>query len=114
MTTGGEVMGAKLLPSTVLAIVLASFPALAQESQSGGQSGTGENSHDVPHQQPGTNSPDVGKQREPSPKAPEDSTHSSGDVPHQNPGTNNPDVSKQRRSTKKGKQNKSTGTSTQP
>lgn len=57
------------------------------------------NQQDVPQQQPpGTNSPDVMKQRRPAPDSSQSNSNdrSKEDVPQQEPGTNNPDVGKQR------------------
>ena len=67
-----------------------------------GQSQPAETNHqDVPTQQaPGTNNPDVGKQRRPAPATPQGGAANTqtSDVPdQQQPGTNNPDVAKQRR-----------------
>ena len=71
-------------------------------------------SQDVPQQQPGTNNPDMGKQRQPSSKSSTSSSQKDADVPHDKPGTNNPDVAKQRNTSqsKKKKQNKSTASAT--
>ncbi len=63
-----------------------------------------QNSQDVPHQEPGTNNPDMGKQRQPSPNhapgqnggAQDTPTQNNPDVPHQEPGTDSPDLGKQR------------------
>lgn len=63
------------------------------------------NPQDVPQQQPpGTNNPDVMKQRRPAPDSSQgNSTDRNGsDVPQQQPGTNNPDVGKQRHDDKTG------------
>ncbi len=63
------------------------------------------NPQDVPQQQPpGTNSPDLMKQRRPAPDSSQGNTGdaSSKDVPQQEPGTNNPDVGKQRHDDKMG------------
>ena len=66
-----------------------------------GQGQPAESNHqDVPTQQaPGTNNPDVGKQRRPAPATPQGggANTESADLPTQQPGTNNPDVAKQRR-----------------
>ena len=60
---------------------------------------------DVPKQQaPGTNNPDISKQRRPAPDSSQGNTsdqHSS-DVPNQEPGTNSPDIAKQRAADKSG------------
>ena len=72
-------------------------------------------SQDVPQQQPGTNSPDMGKQRQPSTKSSTSGSQHEADVPHEKPGPNNPDVAKQRNtpSSKKKKRTKSTASATQ-
>ena len=64
-----------------------------------GQSTSPASPQDVPkHQPPGTNSPDISKQRRPAPDTPSGSPpqQNSPDVPNQQPGTDNPDVAKQR------------------
>jgi len=66
-----------------------------------------QNSKDVPHQEPGTNNPDVGVQRQPTPsKTPgqdrpgqSNPAQNNPDVPHQEPGTDSPDLGKQRQVT---------------
>jgi len=84
----------------------------AQQQSPPDKDSTSQKSQDVPHQQPGTNNPDVGKQRQPTPDHASDPAQQSADVPHQQPGTNNPDVSKQRKpSSKKAKHAKTTGSS---
>jgi type IV secretory pathway VirB10-like protein len=78
------------------------------------QSSPSQNEQDVPHQKPGTNNPDVSKERHPAP-APnnKNDTQQEGDVPHQKPGTDNPDVGKQRQPDgKKNKHSKPTSSST--
>ena len=63
------------------------------------QSASPTSPQDVPKQQPpGTNNPDISKQRRPAPDPPPGNTpdSKSPDVPHQEPGTDNPDVGKQR------------------
>ena len=73
-----------------------------------GQSGSTQ-SQDVPHQEPGTDSPDLGKQRVPAPKqspGTKSPAEGSNDVPHQQPGTDSPDLGKQRQA--------SPGTTTSP
>ena len=57
------------------------------------------NPQDVPKQQPGTNNPDVSKERN-GPSGKPGKSHSdtnSADVPVQQPGTNSPDVAKDHR-----------------
>lgn len=54
------------------------------------------NAKDVPRQQPGTESPDVAKQRKDNPPAPGSSSSKRDDVPQQQPGTDNPDIAKPR------------------
>ena len=94
-----------------------------------------QNSQDVPHQEPGTDSPDLGKQRQPKPNrtpgqnnpAQKSPTENNPDVPHQQPGTDSPDLGKQRQPTpgtatgtqphsskNKSKRKKQTSTASQP
>ncbi len=96
----GAMLAASLLGSSLLAF---QQPATSQQ-----------NSQDVPNQQPSTNNPDVGKQRQPTPKPTTGTAEQRADVPHQAPSTSNPDVGKQRHPTpKKNKKAKSTSSSTQ-
>ena len=105
----------KTLIHAAIAAALIGFPAYATQQQSPGQSSTSQNSQDVPHQQPGTNNPDVGKQRQPTTAPSTGDSQQKMDVPNQKPGTNNPDVGKQRHpAPKKNKKNTSTSSSTQP
>ncbi len=104
----------KTLTHAALAMALSGFPAYAAQQPSPGQSSPSQNSQDVPAQQPNTNNPDVGKQRQPTPTPSTGDAQQKADVPHQKPGTNNPDVGKQRHPThKKTKKNTSTSSSTQ-
>lgn len=101
----------RLLMTTFFAATLScqsGFLLAQQQSPSNGSTpgGSTQNSQDVPHQQPGTDNPDVSKQRAPTPKqspgqnSPAQSdSQGTPDVPHQQPGTDNPDVGKQRQST---------------
>ena len=78
----------------LLSAVLVSAPALLAGQQTSPQS-----PQDVPkHQPPGTNNPDISKQRRPAPYSPPKKVpnENSSDVPNQQPGTDNPDVAKQR------------------
>ena len=93
----------KRLIVTILAVSLLSAYALAQQQSPGNGS---QNSQDVPHQQPGTNNPDLGKQRQPAPAAPGDKSPHEGDVPRDQPGTSNPDLNKQHAPTPKKKKGK--------
>ncbi|MBV8864554.1 MAG: hypothetical protein JO210_04050 [Acidobacteriaceae bacterium] len=105
----------KTFTNAALAAVLIGMPAYAAPHQSSGQSSTSQNSQDVPHQQPGDNNPDVGKQRQHTPEPSTGESQQKADVPHQKPSTDNPDVGKQRHPTpKKNKKNTSTSSSTQP
>lgn len=97
----------KKLTIELLSAALACAPGLLlAQQQSPNPSSPPQNSQDVPHQQPGTNNPDLQQQRKPAPgKKPEQQpgstnpSESTPDVPHQQPGTNNPDLAPQRRST---------------
>jgi hypothetical protein len=83
---------------SVFLALLSVSPAFSLQEQSPKNSTP--NSQDVPHQEPGTSNPDVGKQRRPTPDSPgTEPARSPSDVPHQQPGTDNPDVGKQRRPT---------------
>ena len=95
--------------SSVLAGTMLFFaPAFAQQ-QPNQTNPPSQNNSDVPHQQPGTNNPDVSKQRTPAPQPETNPTQGEADVPHQKPGTSNPDVNKQRQpAPKKAKKHKST------
>ena len=84
-----------------LAFLLCGSASLFAQAQSSDPS-----QQDVPQQQqPGTNNPDVGKQRRstptPSPKAGNAHTPTP-DAPQQQPATNNPDVGKQRQDSNAG------------
>ncbi len=93
------------LSSTLLCI-----PSFSAVQQSTTQTST-QNSQDVPHQKPKTNNPDVGGQRQPTPKPHPSGQHKS-DVPEQKPTTNNPDLGDHHRTTKNSKTKKSTESST--
>ena len=87
-------------------------PAFSAQQQSPG--GNSQNSQDVPHQQPGTDNPDLGEQRQAVPSPSKGKSQHGADVPHDQPGTSNPDVGKQRQPTpKKKKHKKSTAGSSQ-
>lgn len=95
----------RTLMATFLAAGLTCGPgALLAQKQSPSTNGSAQNSQDVPHQEPGTDSPDLGKQRTPTPKqspgennpAKKSPTENTPDVPHQEPGTDSPDLGKQR------------------
>ena len=83
----------RLLAATFTVFLLASTAVFPQSTS------TAPNPDDVPQQHPpGTNNPDIAKQRRPAPAAPktQDANQNSADVPQQQPGTDNPDVAKQR------------------
>ena len=86
-----------LTPMLALALLIPTNQAgYARQQPSNG----GSNAQDVPqHQPPGTNNPDISKQRRPSPVSPraENPDQTSPDVPQQQPGPdNNPDLGSQR------------------
>ena len=106
--------------AVALALFIPAFAAPAPESSrngpvaAAGQQGTStssQNSQDVPHQEPGTNNPDLSKERHAAPKPSSGGTQQEEDVPHQKPKTNNPDVGKQRHHAGKKKSATSTATS---
>jgi hypothetical protein len=99
-------MAMKLL----VAIALFSVAGLA----SGQQQSPTHNPQDVPTERPGSDHPDVGKQRKPSHKPTgTDAPQQKADVPEQKPGTDNPDIGSQRQPVpKKKKQNKPKSTAT--
>lgn len=81
--------------TTLLAATLSCGSGVLLAQQQNPAPGTSTQGQDVPHQQPGTDSPDMGKQRTPTPKTNPGHT-SPSDVPHQQPGTDSPDMGKQR------------------
>ena len=86
----------KTIGSLLLAGLFCLLPVSAQQTSPNTPT---PNPQDVPQQQPpGTNSPDVMKQRRPAPDSSQGNTgdQRAKDVPKQEPGTNNPDVGKQR------------------
>ena len=85
----------RTLTTAFLATTLVCAPAPLSAQQQSPPTGSTPNTQDVPHQQPGTDSPDLGKQRTPSPKQSPGATNTN-DVPHQEPGTDSPDLGKQR------------------
>lgn len=128
----GELMR-KLMTISLAVIVSCGSGVLLAQKQSPSPDSSTPNTQDVPRQEPGTDSPDLGKQRAPTPKqtpgqnnpANKSPTENNPDVPHQEPGTDNPDLGKQRqpspgtstatssKSQKKHKKNKSTASQTQ-
>ena len=103
----------KNLTVGLLAGMLAWAPgAVLAQQQSPNSNNSTQNNQDVPHQQPGTNNPDLQQERKPAPNGARkqssgaaNPSQNSHDVPHQGPGTNNPDVANKRN-------NSSTDTST--
>lgn len=99
------------MPRLASALLLVAFSGASVFAQQQNPAPAPQNGQDVPTQKPGTNNPDIGKQRQPTPKS--DGQTDPADVPHQNqqPGTNSPDVAKQRKETPK-KKSKRTDSST--
>jgi hypothetical protein len=101
----------KLTRTAFLSLVLIATPsAFAFQAQS--KDTINPKGQNVPHQEPGTDNPDMGKERRPKPDSPGTTPHPKGeDVPHQEPGTDNPDMGKQRRPTPDSSGTNSTDTS---
>jgi hypothetical protein len=94
----------KNLTIGLLAGMLAWAPgAVLAQQQSPNSNNSTQNNEDVPHQQPGTNNPDLQQEKKPAPNGARkqssgaaNPSQNSHDVPHQGPGTNNPDVANKR------------------
>jgi hypothetical protein len=94
----------KNLTVGLLAGMLAWAPgSVLSQQQSPNPNNSAQNDQDVPHQQPGTNNPDLQQKKKPAPNsAPKQGSgannpsQNNSDVPHQGPGTNNPDVANKR------------------
>lgn len=102
----------KSLASLTCVATLFCLPAFGFQT-SPGQSSPSQESQDVPHQQPSTSNPDVGKQRHSTPAPSTGSSQQQSDVPTQQPSTSNPDVGKQRHATGKRGKHKATATASE-
>ena len=93
----GQLFSPRLFVPVTAALLTAAPFSIAQQQGSSPSS-----NQDVPSQTPGTNNPDVAKQRRPDQGAapgstsPKDPSQNNPAVPHQAPGTDSPDVGKQR------------------